>query len=94
VVAVPARTLDMHECSPGAPGAQVRSSGDYVRRYVEELTEIEAPDIFAPWRVPGLLDTTGYCPPVVEVNVSPENRGPRPSALAPGRPGVSLESGP
>jgi deoxyribodipyrimidine photo-lyase len=45
-------------------------SGDYVRRYVEELTEIEAPDVFAPWRVPGLLEATGYPPPVVEVNAS------------------------
>lgn len=45
-------------------------SGDYVRRYVEELADVDGPDIFAPWRVPGLLGTTGYPPPLVEVNVS------------------------
>jgi len=43
-------------------------NGDYVRRYVSELSNVDAPLIFAPWRDGSLLRRTGYPEPIVEVN--------------------------
>jgi deoxyribodipyrimidine photo-lyase len=42
-------------------------NGDYIRRYVPELREIDAPAIFAPWKQERLLDLTGYPEPLVAV---------------------------
>jgi deoxyribodipyrimidine photo-lyase len=42
-------------------------TGAYIRRYVPELSEIEAPLVFAPWRDPELLRRTGYPQPIVPV---------------------------
>jgi deoxyribodipyrimidine photo-lyase len=42
-------------------------AGEYVRRYVEELADVPAPAIFAPWRDPDLLRRTGYPRPLVDV---------------------------
>ena len=42
-------------------------SGEYVRRYVRELSEVPAPRIFAPWRDPDVLRLTGYPEPVLPV---------------------------
>lgn len=41
--------------------------GAYVRRYVTELADVPAPLIFAPWRDPALLRSSGYPAPIVEV---------------------------
>ncbi len=41
--------------------------GAYVRRYVEELADVPAPQIFAPWWDAELLRETGYPPPILEV---------------------------
>ena len=42
-------------------------TGDYVRRYVRELSGVPAPSIFAPWKQPALLQSLGYPEPVVPV---------------------------
>jgi deoxyribodipyrimidine photo-lyase len=43
--------------------------GDYVRRYVRELGDVQAPAIFAPWLEPALLKSKGYPEPLVPVRV-------------------------
>ncbi len=43
--------------------------GAYVRRYVHELSEVEPPRIFAPWKDPSLLRRTGYPEPIVQIPV-------------------------
>ena len=43
-------------------------SGAYVRRYVRELHDVQAPRIFAPWKDPSLLERTGYMEPIVPVS--------------------------
>lgn len=40
--------------------------GLYVRRYVDELADVEGGDVHTPWEVDGLLDDTGYPAPIVE----------------------------
>lgn len=39
----------------------------YVRRYVSELADVQAPQIFAPWWDLDLLEMTGYPAPILEV---------------------------
>jgi deoxyribodipyrimidine photo-lyase len=54
-----------------APVRQARrydASGDYVRRYVKELVDVEGPTIFAPWKDPAALRSSGYPAPIVPVN--------------------------
>ncbi|MEX1264294.1 MAG: deoxyribodipyrimidine photo-lyase [Actinomycetota bacterium] len=41
--------------------------GTYVRRYVSELADVQAPQIFAPWWDLDLLEMTGYPAPILEV---------------------------
>lgn len=41
--------------------------GRYVGRYVRELADVPAPQIFAPWKDPDLLRSTGYPSPVLEI---------------------------
>lgn len=43
-------------------------TGGYVRRYVHELADVEAPLLFTPWKDPVLLARTGYPEPIVPVN--------------------------
>jgi deoxyribodipyrimidine photo-lyase len=53
------------------------ADGDYVRRYVRELARVPAPSIFAPWWEPGLLATTGYPAPIIEVpSTKPKRSAP------------------
>jgi deoxyribodipyrimidine photo-lyase len=53
------------------------ADGDYVRRYVRELARVPAPSIFAPWWEPGLLASTGYPPPIIEVpSTKPKGSAP------------------
>ncbi len=42
-------------------------NGDYVRRYVRELSGVPVPLLFAPWRDPALLESSGYPEPVIPV---------------------------
>ena len=51
--------------------------GAYVRRYVDELAEVPAPQIFAPWWDANLLAETGYPAPILEVP-STKPKAPRP----------------
>ena len=41
--------------------------GAYVRRYVDELADVPAPQIFAPWWDADPLEATGYPAPILEV---------------------------
>lgn len=52
--------------------------GAYVRRYVRELAEVEAPRIFAPWWDPGLLSATAYPAPILEVPSTKPKTKPQP----------------
>jgi deoxyribodipyrimidine photo-lyase len=63
-------------------------SGAYARRYVRELAEVEADEIFAPWKHPELLRVTGYPAPIAEVP-DPGTSGPGvpPFAGGPAHPG-------
>lgn len=54
--------------------------GAYVRRYVDELADVPAPRIFAPWWDEDLLAATGYPPPIVDL----------PSTKLKGRPANEL----
>ncbi|HET7235843.1 MAG TPA: deoxyribodipyrimidine photo-lyase [Actinomycetota bacterium] len=42
-------------------------SGAYVRRYVQELRDVQAPLIFTPWTDPSLMRRSGYPEPIVPV---------------------------
>jgi deoxyribodipyrimidine photo-lyase len=44
-------------------------SGAFVRRHLRELSEVEPPHIFAPWKDPSLLRRTGYPEPIVRIPV-------------------------
>jgi deoxyribodipyrimidine photo-lyase len=57
-----ARTLN-----PVRQARRYDPTGAYVRRYVRELSEVERPLVFAPWRDPALLRRTGYPEPIVPV---------------------------
>ena len=49
--------------------------GAYVRRYVDELADVPAPTIFAPWWDEDLLAATGYPPPTVDLpSTKPKGR--------------------
>ncbi len=63
--------------------------GAYVRRYVRELAAVDAPAIFAPWKDPQVLRSTGYPAPIVEV---PAGKPPGPGA-APFRAGSPVHPG-
>ena len=54
--------------------------GAYVRRYVDELAEVPAPQIFAPWWDANLLAETGYPAPILEVP-SRKPKAPRPGVV-------------
>jgi deoxyribodipyrimidine photo-lyase len=56
--------------------------GAYVRRYVAELADVPAPQIFAPWWHEDLLAATGYPPPMVDVPSAPP-RSPSRSSRSP-----------
>jgi deoxyribodipyrimidine photo-lyase len=43
-------------------------TGDYIRRYVDELADVPASRIFTPWVDPDLLRRTGYPEPLVAVS--------------------------
>jgi deoxyribodipyrimidine photo-lyase len=58
-----ARTLN-----PVLQARRYDPTGAYVRRYVRELTDVQPPLVFAPWRDPALLRRTGYPEPIVPVN--------------------------
>ena len=45
-------------------------AGAYIRRWVRELSGVSRPLVFAPWRDPALLRSTGYPEPVLEVPAS------------------------
>ncbi|HSD48764.1 MAG TPA: deoxyribodipyrimidine photo-lyase [Actinomycetota bacterium] len=42
-------------------------SGAYVRRYVQELRDVQAPLVFTPWKDPALLRRCGYPEPIIPV---------------------------
>lgn len=52
--------------NPTTQAQRYDPSGAYVRRYVEELTEVDDADLHAPWESDGVLEATGYPPPIVE----------------------------
>ena len=54
--------------------------GAYVRRYVRELAEVPAAQIFAPWWDADLLAATGYPAPILEVP-STKPKPPRPGVV-------------
>lgn len=45
-------------------------AGAYIRRWVPELSGVSRPLVFAPWRDPALIRSTGYPEPVLEVPAS------------------------
>jgi deoxyribodipyrimidine photo-lyase len=51
--------------NPTVQGKRFDPNGDYVRRYVPELTEIEGGAVHEPWRL-GLLRPAGYPEPIVD----------------------------
>jgi deoxyribodipyrimidine photo-lyase len=44
--------------------------GDYVRRWLPELSEVPVPLLHQPWTDPGVLEATGYPPPMVDLAAS------------------------
>ena len=62
---------DPRRARPLNPVLQARRydpTGAYVRRYVRELSSVEPPLVFTPWRDPAFLRRTGYPKPIVPVN--------------------------
>ena len=42
-------------------------NGEYVRRYVRELADVQPPLVFAPWKEADVLRRTGYPAPILSV---------------------------
>ena len=75
--------------SPVRQAQRFDPDGAYVRRYVRELATVDAPAIFAPWKDPQVLRSTGYPAPIMEVPVA-KSSGPGAApfrAGSPARPG-------
>ncbi len=75
--------------SPVRQAARFDPDGAYVRRYVRELAALGPPSIFAPWKDPQVLRSTGYPAPIIEVPATkPSGPGAAPfRAGSPARPG-------
>ncbi|HKQ00830.1 MAG TPA: FAD-binding domain-containing protein [Actinomycetes bacterium] len=62
---------------PPCPAERFDPDGDYIRRWVPELSELDPPAIFAPWRAdPAALDKAGvrlgtdYPHPIVDYTIA------------------------
>jgi deoxyribodipyrimidine photo-lyase len=56
--------------NPVSQGIKFDPQGDYVRRWVAELSDVSAPLIHRPWMDNGLLARCGYPAPMVDLDAS------------------------
>ncbi len=56
--------------NPVTQAKRFDSDGEYIRRWIPELGDVAAPDLFAPWEHEGLLEKTGYPAPIVDLKTS------------------------
>jgi deoxyribodipyrimidine photo-lyase len=57
----------MRSFNPVRQARKCDPEGTYVRRWVEELSDVRKPMIFRPWRDRDLLRATGYPPPILPI---------------------------
>ena len=60
----------MRSFNPVRQAKRFDADGAYVRRYVEELADVDGKAIFAPWLDAAVLRRTGYPAPLLEVPVN------------------------
>jgi deoxyribodipyrimidine photo-lyase len=56
--------------NPVSQGQRFDPDGAYVRRWVAELSDVPAPLILEPWQEAGVLRSTGYPMPMVDLGES------------------------
>ena len=60
----------MRSFNPVRQAKRFDADGAYVRRYVEELADVEGKALLAPWLDGAVLKRTGYPAPLLEVPVT------------------------